>query len=621
MTQISPVKTLKFPLKASSETENLYVFDLETDNLYDKVTKIHCLVLYDVQRKQTFTYGPDDIASGLEHLARAHVLIGHNILFYDLPVIRKLYPFYTFKAARIIDTLICTRLIWPKEKLYELDEEQYTEVPKGLRGSASLKAWGYRLADYKIDFKDFSEYSEAMAEYCRQDVAVTTKLFEKVQSQNYSEPALKLEHDFAGCIEAQVRTGFPFDVDAALDLVDSLRTKETELQTHLKEIFPPIEHKEVFVPKVNNKTRGYVKGVPFEKVRLEEFNPGSRQQIVSRLQQKYGWQPSKSTQKGNPVLDDDVLEQLPYPEAKPLAEYMLIEKRLGQIVDGKNAWLKLVNNETGCVHGDVVTNGCITGRCSHRNPNMAQVPAAYSPYGKECRSLFHAPDGWELIGVDAKALELRCLAGYLAYWDDGEYARVVTDESIDIHVYNQERFGVATRDISKRLLYAVAYGAGALKAGTVIDPNEKNEIVLRKLGSTAINSFMDGVPALRKLKEHLAKTLQQNNWLRGLDKRILYCRSDFKALNVLLQSAGALIMKQVVINIHTDMNELGYVHGVDWQQAAMIHDEVQLACKPELTDTLKSVALDAFPKAQHFFNFRCPIDGDAKVGYTWFDTH
>jgi len=621
MTQTSLVKTLKFPLKASSEVENWYVFDLETDNLYDKVTKIHCLVLYDVQRKQTFTYGPDDIASGLEHLARAHVLIGHNILFYDLPVIRKLYPFYTFKAARVIDTLICTRLIWPKEKLYELDEEQYTEVPKNLRGSASLKAWGYRLADYKIDFKDFSEYSEAMAEYCRQDVAVTTKLFEKIQNQNYPEPALKLEHDFARCIESQVRAGFPFDVDAALDLVDSLRAKETELQTHLKEIFPPIEHKEVFIPKVNNKARGYVKGVPFEKVRLEEFNPGSRQQIVQRLQQKYGWKPSKSTEKGNPVLDDDVLEKLPYPEAKPLAEYMLIEKRLGQIADGKNAWLKLVNNDTGCVHGDVITNGCITGRCSHRDPNMAQVPAAYSPYGKECRSLFHAPDGWELIGVDAKALELRCLAGYLAYWDNGEYARVVTDESIDIHVYNQERFGVATRDISKRLLYAVAYGAGALKAGTVIDPNEKNEIILRKLGSTAINSFMDGVPALRKLKEHLAKTLQQNNWLRGLDKRILYCRSDFKALNVLLQSAGALIMKQVVINIHTDMDELGYVHGIDWQQAAMIHDEVQLACKPELTDTLKSVALEAFPKAQHFFNFRCPIDGDAKVGYTWFDTH
>jgi DNA polymerase I len=621
MTQISLVKNSKFPLKASSESENWFVFDLETDNLYDKVTTIHCMVLYDLHRKQTFTYGPFDIASGLEHLARAHVLIGHNVLFYDLPVIRKLYPFYTFRATRIIDTLICTRLIWPKEKLYELDEEQHTEVPKNLRGSASLKAWGYRLSDYKIEFKDFSEYSEEMAAYCRQDVAVTTKLFQTIQKENYPEPALALEHEFAKCIEAQVRAGFPFDVDAALDFVDDLRTKKTELETQLKQIFPPIEHKEVFIPKVNNKTRGYVKGVPFEKVRLEEFNPGSRQQIVSRLQQKYGWKPSKSTEKGNPVLDDDVLEQLPYPEAKPLAEYMLVNKRLGQIADGKNAWLKLVNNETGCIHGDVITNGCITGRCSHRDPNMAQVPASYSPYGKECRSLFHAPDGWDLIGVDAKALELRCLAGYLAYWDNGEYARVVTDESIDIHVYNQERFGVATRDISKRLLYAVAYGAGALKAGTVIDANEKDEVVLRKLGSTAINSFMNGIPALRKLKEHLALTLQEKNCLRGLDKRILYCRSDFKALNVLLQSAGALIMKQVVINIHSDMDELGYVHGVDWQQTAMIHDEVQLACKPELTDTLKSVALAAFPKAQQFFNFRCPIEGDAKVGCCWADTH
>jgi hypothetical protein len=457
-------------LRASSENERWLVFDLETDHLYDKVTKIHCMVIHDINRNETTTYGPDSINAGLEHLARADVLLGHNIIFYDIPVIKKLYPFYTFKAARKIDTLICTRLIWPKEKLYELDTEQYQEVPEKLRGSASLKAWGYRLADYKIDFKDFSEYSEEMAAYCRQDVAVTTKLFKHIQKENYPEPALALEHQFALAIEKQIRSGFPFDVDACLDLVDGLQTKETDAETKLKEIFPPIEHKEIFIPKVNNKNRGYVKGVPFEKVRLEEFNPGSRQQITNRLAQKYGWKPEKTTKKGNPVLDDEVLEQLPYPEAKPLAEYMLIKKRLGQISDGNNAWLKLVNNDTGCIHGDLITNGCITGRCAHRNPNMGQVPAAYSPYGKECRSLFSAPDGWSLIGVDAKALELRCLAGYLAYWDDGEYTSVVTNPEIDIHIYNQEKFGVETRDNSKRLLYAVLYGAGALKAGPVIDP-------------------------------------------------------------------------------------------------------------------------------------------------------
>jgi hypothetical protein len=923
MTRNSPVNNSSFPMKDDSGIKKWYVFDLETDNLYDKVTKIHCLVLHDINRDQTFTYGPDRIADGLEHLATANVLIGHNILFYDIPVIRKLYPFYTFAAARIIDTLICTRLIWPKEKLYETDEEQYTQVPAKLRGSASLKAWGYRLSDYKIEFKDFTEYSEAMAEYCRQDVSVTTKLFQHIQKQSCSEPALKLEHDFALAIEKQIRSGFPFDVDACLDLVDDLRAKQTELEGSLKKLFPPKRIETIFVPKVNNASRGYVKGEPFVKVTHEEFNPGSRQQIVERLKDKYNWTPGKTTEKGNPILDDDILSALPYPEAKPLAEYMLIKKRLGQIADGNNAWLKLVNNDTGCIHGDVITNGCITGRCSHcieenqlvtqpkgmvpikdvkpgdyvysydknlklqlnkvievidqgvqecyelkwktnfnsksgsfictanhkiftqngwkrlaeisrgdkinhmsitvtegrkvlnvlkgksirqctfiknnlfkkpgkdwhihhidRNklnddienlqlvtasehtklhlnedeynvkhftkfqllrmlakakghptrvpmdfdtfkkkcvennisipmvvaryskvtekyitkrdlsiimennwslyrigieykisgrakrvddlfdshgviknywvvdivyvglrqtydlnvendhnficqelcvsnshPNMSQVPAGYSPYGKECRSLFHAPDGWTLIGVDAKALELRCLAGYLAYWDDGEYARVVTDESIDIHVYNQEMFGVETRDIAKRLLYGIAYGCGALKAGTIIDPNEKDEVVLRKLGSNAINSFMQGIPALKKLKDKIANNIAARGYLIGLDGRPLFCRSDFKGLNVLLQSSGALLMKQVVINLHQMMYDRGYIYGQDWQQHGMIHDECQVSCPPAMVDTLTSVALEAFPAAQQFFEFRCPIEGDAHVGYSWDQTH
>jgi DNA polymerase I len=608
-------------MKDDSGTKKWYVFDLETNGLYDEVTTIHCLVLHDLNRDQTFTYGPDSIAAGLEHLATADVLIGQNILFFDIPVIRKLYPFYTFAAARIIDTLITTRLIWPKEKLYDMDTEQYTQVPPKLRGSASLKAWGYRLSDYKINFKDFKEYSEEMLAYCIQDVNVTTQLFRHTQKQTCSEAALKLEHDFALAIEKQIRSGFPFDVDACLDLVDDLRTKQATLEADLKELFPPKKIETIFVPKVNNAGRGYVKGQPFTKVMHEEFNPGSRQQIVDRLQTKYGWVPEKSTEKGNPSIDDDVLSALPYPEAKPLAEYMLIKKRLGQIADGNNAWLKLVNDETGCMHGDVVTNGCITGRCAHRNPNMGQVPAGYSEYGKECRGLFHAPDGWTLIGVDAKALELRCLAGYLAYWDGGEYARVVTDESIDIHTYNQEMFGVATRDIAKRLLYGLLYGCGALKAGTIIDPNEKNELILRELGSTAINSFMQGIPALKELKNRIAHNIAKREYLIGLDGRPLFCRSDFKGLNVLLQSSGALIMKQVVIELHNKMYGLGYIYGHDWQQNAMIHDEVQVSCPPAMVDTLTSVALEAFPASQQFFDFQCSIHGDAHVGYSWDQTH
>jgi DNA polymerase I-like protein with 3'-5' exonuclease and polymerase domains len=608
-------------MKPDSVNERWLIFDIETDNLYDKVTLTHCIVIHDITSQQTFTYGPDRIAAALDHLATADVLIGHNVIFYDLPVLVKLYPEFKHNA-RVIDTLICTRLIWPKELLYDLDIEQYPQVPKNLRGSASLKAWGWRLADHKIDFKDFKEYSQEMLDYCVQDVQVTKKLWEHIVKQNYQQAALKLEHDFALAINKQIRAGIPFDVDAAIDLVDDLRAKETELVQHLKEIFPAIKHETVFIPKVNNTKRGYVKGEPFVKVTYEEFNPGSRSQIVERLQQKYNWIPEKTTEKGNPTLDDDILGALPYPEAKPLAEYMLIKKRLGQIADGNNAWLKLVNNENGRMHGDVITNGCITGRCAHRSPNMGQVPAGYSPYGKECRSLFHAPDGWDLIGIDAKALELRCLAGYLAIWDSGEYAELVTDPTGDIHTYNQQQFGVETRDISKRLLYGMLYGCGSVKAGTIIDPNEKDEFVLRKLGSTAINSFMDGVPALKKLKREIENNIATRNYLYGLDKRTLHCRSAFKGLNVLLQSAGAIIMKQVVVTIHNNIEQnLGLVHGKDWEQVLMVHDEIQLVCNPAYTKQIREQAMIAFPAAGDFFNFRCKIEGDSRIGYSWADTH
>jgi len=616
---MSTVKESTFEMRPSDVNKCWLIVDIETDNLYDDVTVVHCVVIHDICRNKTFTYGPNSVVAALEHLATADVLIGHNIIFYDIPVLQKLHSIDC--KARIIDTLICTRLIWPKEVLDGLDSEQYPQVPPKLRGSASLKAWGYRLFDNKIEFKDFKEYSEEMAEYCRQDVAITHKLFQKIQQENYAQSALRLEHDFALAINQQIRAGFPFDVDAALDLVDDLRAKQSEFEAKLKEIFPPIKHETVFIPKVNNKNRGYVKGEPFTKVHFEEFNPGSRQQIVDRLQTKYGWVPEKTTEKGNPILDDDILAALPYPEAQPLAEYMLVKKRLGQIAEGNNAWLKLVNNNTGCMHGDLITNGCITGRCAHRNPNMGQVPASYSPYGKECRALFHPPQGWNLIGVDAKALELRCLAGYLALWDDGHYASIVTDESIDIHTYNQEQFGVATRDISKRLLYGLLYGCGALKAGTIIDPNEKDEILLRQMGSTAINSFMNGVPALKKLKTKLSNTITDRGYLRGLDGRALYCRSEFKGLNVLLQAAGAVLMKQVVINVHKNLNEIGLVHGQDWVQHAFVHDEIQLSSPKDFTEQVKSIALEAFPKAQEFFNFQCLIEGDARTGNNWSETH
>ena len=619
MTQSYPVTTSQFNLKPATSNEKYLVFDIETNGLYDEATELFCVAIHDVVRNETIGYGPESIDSAIEHLLSATCLIGHNIIFYDLPVLKKLIDFET--NAHVIDTLICTRLIWPKEKLQEIDENYYVEVPSKLRGSASLKAWGYRLSNFKDNFTDFSKYSQEMLEYCKQDCNVTAELYKLITEEKIKPSALRLEHDFATAINKQIRTGFPFDIAKCYLLVDELESRKQQIETTLvTDYFPPIEHKEIVIPKASNKNKGIVKGVPYTKTTIEKFNPGSRQQTVKRLQDKYNWVPQQQTEKGNPILNDDVLDQLPYPEAKLLAEYQLVKKRLGQIKDGSNAWLKLLKNDRR-IHGDLITNGCITGRASHRNPNMGQIPAVYSPYGKECRSLFYAPTGYILLGADAKALELRCLAGYLALWDDGEYGQVVTDDAQDIHTYNQLKFGVETRDISKRLLYAVLYGAGFIKAGSIVDPREKDPDKLKQLGREAIMGFLSGVPALQKLKDTLKSNLEKRGHLIGLDRRPLYCRSEFKALNVLLQSAGAILMKQVVVNLHDSLDKHGLTYGTDWNQHVMVHDEIQISVKPELVSQVSPLVLDSFIQAGEFYGFRCPIEGDIKTGQHWAETH
>ena len=207
-------------------------------------------------------------------------------------------------------------------------------------------------------------------------------------------------------------------------------------------------------PKVNNAKRGYIKGVTIWKPNIIPFNPGSREDIAERLKQTYGWTPSEFTESGSPKIDDEILTALPYPEAKELSRYFLLQKRLGQIGEGRQAWLKNAICENGqyIIHGRVITNGAVTGRCTHSSPNIAQVPAVGSPYGEECRALFHAPTGWLQIGCDASGLELRCLAHYMARYDNGAYADIILHG--DIHTENQKAAGLETRNQAKRFIYA-----------------------------------------------------------------------------------------------------------------------------------------------------------------------
>ncbi|MAL34402.1 MAG: hypothetical protein CMG84_13480 [Marinobacter sp.] len=589
-----------------------YVFDIETNGLLDQLTKIHCLVIKDINTEEVYSFRPDEVEEGLKLLSNAKELIGHNIIKFDIPAIRKVFPEWKTNA-KITDTIVCSRLIWSNIK--ETDFQNYNRYgfdPKMI-GSHSLKAWGLRLNLHKGKFgetTDWKEWSAEMQKYCEQDVEVNFLFYNVISQKNYSPEALKLEHDFAMIIDMQEKMGFCFDVEAANKLLVNLTKRRIELEEELQLAFPAwTKDLGEFIPARDNKTKGYIKGIAINKYETVTFNPNSRYHIADRLKNKYNWKPKVFTPDGKPQVDESVLGKLEYPEAKLLAEYLLVQKRISQLAEGNSAWLKLEKNNK--IYGSVMTNGAVTGRCTHMRPNIAQVPAVGVPYGKECRQLFTVPKGYKLVGLDLSSLELRCLSHYLAKYDNGIYAKQVVEG--DVHTYNQKAMGLSSRNLSKRVIYALIYGAGNAKMGEIIDGTAAQ-------GKKLKEKLFKNLPALGNLTTAVKEKVLRTNSLRAIDGRILNIRSPHSALNFLLQSCGAIIVKKATILLHEKLIAK-YKYGEDWSMVAHIHDEMQLQVKESLVDEVGKLGVQSVKETQNEFMLRCPLDAEYKVGRNWAETH
>ena len=430
------------------------IFDLESDGLLDQLTKIHCIVLHNPVTGHTLSaHEPDEIMEALYQLEFAPVIVGHNIIGFDIPALQKVYPGFKPKG-KVYDTLNASRLIWPELKnddFNRLRSKKHQDFPKKFIGLHGLEAWGYRLGVYKGEFgktTDWSEWSPEMQSYCGQDVVVTTALFRHILSRNYSQEALALEFAFQECIRKQEQHGFPFDTAKAEQLYAKLAADREIINQEFQKIFPPKKMEETIIPKASNRVYGYTKGVPFTKKWEVPFNPNSNFHVAERLKEKYGWIPSSFTPTGEPALDEETLATLPYPEAKRLTRYREINKIIAMLAEGNAGWLKLVKPD-GRIYGRVTTNGCVSGRCSHSKPNLGQVPKQ-GELGQACRELFRATEGWVMVGADASGLELRVFGHFLARYDGGRYAHEVVQG--DIHTANQKAAGLATRDDAKTFI-------------------------------------------------------------------------------------------------------------------------------------------------------------------------
>ena len=540
------------------------IVDIETDSL--DATQIHCIVACDYATGKEKVWVQDECKEFASWSKMIDKFIMHNGISFDAPVLNRLTG-SSIKPSQIRDTLIESQLYNPiRDKGH------------------SLKAWGERFNFPKGDFTEFDYYTPEMLEYCKQDVRITRKVAQELEKEGskFSSKSYELERKVRVIVDQQERNGFSFNLRSAMTFLATLEEEQQELEDKAQEIFKPTE--------VVMKTK--TKYIP--------FNIGSRKQIADRLMDR-GWQPTHHTDKGNVIVSEEILSKIDMPEAQMFSRYFLLQKRTGLL----KAWIEACQ-EDDRVRGRVMTLRTVTGRMAHNSPNMAQVPAVYSPYGKECRSLWTIsnPDTHTLIGTDASGLELRCLAHYM---NDPNFTEEVVNG--DVHTANMKAAGLTNRDQAKTFIYAFLYGAGPAKIGKVVGGSSK-------AGQQLITKFLSNMPKLKKLRDNVAK------WCKGgtipaLDGRLLHIRSEHAALNTLLQGAGAIICKQWLVHITQRIRN----SGIDAKLVASIHDEYQFEVAKKDAQRFGKITKDAMQETEKTLKVRCPLDCEYKIGKTWSETH
>ena len=597
--------------------------DIETNMAHDV---IHLAVTQDIDTGEVKVW---KAPTGLwDYLKDATLIAAHNGISFDFPILNKLWK-TKIGLKQAYDTLVVSRLLEPTRE-----------------GGHSLDAWGKTLGVEKLDYKGewetlmerkeeyagecFDRPLEGLLEfYCNRDVSVLCSLFHRLEhdvaDKGFAADSLILEHAVASIIKKQETNGFKLDVIHATCLLAELKGKMSAINDRMQEQWPP-QVEEMKTPQYwevagyKAETKGELKVILKEagekvslandavagpmKTVLVPFNPASRQQVADKLI-GLGWKPTKKTEKGSIIVDEGTLQGLKFPEAQMIAEYFMLQKRIGQI----ESWLEVIGKD-GRVHGRVITNGAVTGRMTHMKPNMAQIPNSGSPYGPECRQCWTVEEGNVLVGCDASGLELRMLAHYMK---DEKYVKTVTEGSskdgTDVHTVNQKAANLQTRDQAKTFIYAFLYGAGPAKIGSIVGGSSA-------AGQKLIDAFLKGTPALKRLRDKVS-LYASKGYVPGLDGRKIWVRSEHAALNSLLQGAGAIVMKKALVIFDRRCKELS----IDVKMVANVHDEWQFECSEVYARIAGEVARQSIVDAGVFYNLRCPLDGEYKVGRNWRETH
>lgn len=611
-----------------------YVFDIETNGFYPEVSKIWMLVLVnpDTGDVQSYTSKDgslnDDLKAGLFELSTADVIIGHNIIGYDLPVLKYLTGWTPLPNQQITDTWIMSMC------------NQYKRSHKH-----GLEGWGSHLSYPKLEFNVFSEYSDEMLTYCIRDVQLNVMVYKElikeatalVKKNPLYIKGLQIEMDFAR-IESDIRVkGWLFDMAKAQTLLTEINNKLDAIESVLEprigmqciktdkadEFKTPAWRKDgcytvatvkhFNIDQERGKTDRPIDG-PYCRVSFEQGKVGSIE-VVKAWLYSLGWVPDEwNVEKINgqfvnksPKLTESSLEPLGA-DAMLVSEYYTIRSRKG-ILEG---WIEEVKKSPDQrLHGRMWTIGTPTFRCRHEV--VANLPSVDSVYGKEMRSLLICEPGTSIVGADSAGNQMRGLCHYIGNDD-------FTNEVIngDVHQRNADALGT-TRKLAKPFLYAFLFGGGAGKLGLILTGKRD-----AKVGQQAISKFENSIPGLKQLKDSFERQFnittntfgKDKAFIRGLDGRIIFVSSQHQVLNYLLQTTEGITCKAAIVYLEKKLKE----RGIQYYFTLHYHDELAVVVKDEYAEEVAELSIEAFTEAPKEFNVLC-MGGDAHVGKNYAEVH
>lgn len=581
----------------------------------------------------------------LEYLDTVDVLIMHNGIGYDLPLLKKLYG-YTFKG-KVVDTLIISRLLNPK-RLVPFN------CPNKKVGPHSIEAWGYRVGRGKPEHNDWEVFSEAMLHRCSEDVEILElvykALMKEAEGKNWRN-AFLLSFELFTNLQKQEEYGWLVDKDHMLRSIHQLErwialidravspslplvieVEENKVKGEYGYIKKPFLKSGAYSQSVIDwcnansiSTRSNIVGAPFSRITFRKVNLNSNDETKDYLLES-GWEPKEwntndeGIRTSAKLSKDDPFEGVNGKLGRLVAKRVQCRQRKS-IIEGL---LKLIRDD-GAIASSVA-NLAETGRATHRN--IVNIPGAKSFYGKQMRQIFVARPGKVIVGTDSDSCQIRMLA---ARMNDPAYTQAILDgkkeDGTDLHSVNQRAAGLRTRDEAKSFFYAFLFGAGDQKITKLTGKN----------GKDLKEKFLAGLPALGNLIESLKKEWRSNakqrfnpkfnkmeyygGWVRGLDGRPVFIQSEHQILVYVLQSDEAIMMAKAYCLANKYIRDRGYTYGRDYGFLIWMHDEYQVECLESIKSEIKECCEVAIEDAAKFYNISCPHIGSSDFGYNWAETH